>query len=198
MQRTAQRTSSYGESHADFLTWGGNILAIIVAGCGIAAGAIGMLMAFGYINEDSTAPFNDGITWLLGGLVVTIVANVFRREHHVVDEYTRTEANQKADDMDMFIGNTLAIVLGGLAVACAVIGLLVNFEYIKEGNVNPFEDALIWFSAGSILAFAALIFRREPHVREDSVNETRTVRHVAQDSGDVHSSSTPESTRRNF
>lgn len=164
MQRTAHRTHNKTESRADMATWGGNLLAMIGAGAGIAAGVIGMLIAFGYINEDSTAPFNDGMTWLLGGLVVAIVANVFRREHHVLDE--DADRRHKADDADVVLGNSLGLILGGLAVACAVIALLVNFEIIREGNVNPFEDALVWFTAGGILAFAALTFRREPHVSD--------------------------------
>lgn len=165
MQRTVDhRTTRHKESRADLATWGGNLFAMIGAAASIGAGAIGMLIAFGYINEDSTAPFNDGMSWLLAGVVVGIVANILRREHHVLDDRHTATGEHRADDLDLFLGNGMGFVLGALAVASAVVGLLLNFEYIKEGNVNPFEDALVWFSAGGILGLAALTFRREPHV----------------------------------
>jgi hypothetical protein len=99
------------ESKGDMMTWAGNTLATVGAAVGVGAGAIGLLMAFGYINEGSVKPFSDGMTWLLGGLVVAIVANVFRREHHIVDEHSTTRNNQKADDADKVIGNALGMIL---------------------------------------------------------------------------------------
>ncbi|MEX0749200.1 MAG: hypothetical protein WD359_00190 [Dehalococcoidia bacterium] len=69
----------------DVDTWLGNGLATILSGLAIAAGVIGLLVAFGQINEDATNSFQDGIVWLLGGVILGITANVFRREHHVVD-----------------------------------------------------------------------------------------------------------------
>jgi hypothetical protein len=69
----------------DLDTWAGNSLATILAGLAIAAGVIGLLVAFGQINEDATNSFQDGMVWMVAGLILGITANVFRREHHVVD-----------------------------------------------------------------------------------------------------------------
>jgi hypothetical protein len=69
----------------DIDTWAGNGLATILAGLAIAAGVIGLLVAFGQINEDNANSFEDGMIWLIGGVLLAITANVFRREHHVVD-----------------------------------------------------------------------------------------------------------------
>ena len=198
MQRTAQHTRTH-ESKGDMMTWAGNTLAMLGAAIGVGAGAIGLLIAFGYINEDSTKPFSDGMTWLLGGLVVTIVANVFRREHHIVGEYSTTSNNHKADDADKVIGNAMGMILGGLAIASAVIGILVNFEYIKDGNVNPFEDGLIWLTAGGVLGVAALTFRREPDVSDKSTPTVRRreVDDTVYDEGDLRIAPSIDSTPRN-
>jgi hypothetical protein len=69
----------------DLDTWAGNSLATILAGLAVAAGVIGMLVAFGQIREDNVNPFEDGLIWMIGGIILAISANVFRREHHVVD-----------------------------------------------------------------------------------------------------------------
>jgi hypothetical protein len=69
----------------DIDTWAGNGFAIILAGLAVAAGVIGMLVAFGQINDDAERPFEDGLIWMAGGIILAIAANVFRREHHVVD-----------------------------------------------------------------------------------------------------------------
>jgi hypothetical protein len=84
MQRSETREIRHYRAR-DWETWLGNSLATILAGLAVAAGVIGMLMAFGYINEDSTNAFQDGMIWMVGGLIMAICANVFRREHHVVD-----------------------------------------------------------------------------------------------------------------
>ena len=85
MQRTDTRSYSEHRSAKDVETWLGNSLATILAALAVAAGVVGMLMVFEYINEDSANPFQDGLTWMIGGLILAICANVFRREHHVVD-----------------------------------------------------------------------------------------------------------------
>jgi hypothetical protein len=69
----------------DIDTWAGNGLATILAGLAVAAGVIGLLVAFGQINEDATNSFQDGLVWMISGIILGITANVFRREHHVVD-----------------------------------------------------------------------------------------------------------------
>ena len=83
------RTESY-ESHKpnmmkDVDTWLGNSLALIMVGLAVAAGVIGMLVAFEYINEGNTNPFEDGMVFLIGGVILAISANAFRREHHITD-----------------------------------------------------------------------------------------------------------------
>ena len=85
MQRTETRPYSDHRTAKDVETWLGNSLATILAALAVGAGVVGMLMVFEYINEDSTTPFEDGLTWMIGGLILGICANVFRREHHVVD-----------------------------------------------------------------------------------------------------------------
>jgi hypothetical protein len=87
MNRAETQHTRYGRttSAKDLETWLGNSLATILAGLAVAGGVIGLLMVFGYINKDSTNPFQDGMAWMVGGLIMAICANVFRREHHVVD-----------------------------------------------------------------------------------------------------------------
>ena len=170
-----QRTSTYRgpgthtRSRADATTWAGNGLALILAGVSIAAGVVGMLIAFGEVG-DTITPFEDGMTWLIGGLVLAIVANFFRREHHIVDPMS----DNKFMTGDVLVGNGLGFVLGGLAVAAGVIAMLVQFEYVNDPNVNPFQDALVWFTGAGILAFSALVCRRESHVPDLSADSTPT------------------------
>jgi hypothetical protein len=89
MQRTGtygRRTVNRARSAQDVETWLGNSLAFILAALAVGAGVIGMLLAFGYINENAANPFQDGMVWLIGGVILAICANAFRREHHIVDE----------------------------------------------------------------------------------------------------------------
>jgi hypothetical protein len=70
----------------DVETWLANSLATVLAGFGIAGGVIGWFVAMGYVDHTNTlTDFDAGIVWMVGGLVLAIAANVFRREHHVVD-----------------------------------------------------------------------------------------------------------------
>ncbi len=88
MQRTNTRPmrTSTSRSISDVETWLANSLATLLAGAAIAAGVIGLLVAFGYVNgANSINHFNDGMIWLVMGLVLGLGANVFRREHHVVE-----------------------------------------------------------------------------------------------------------------
>jgi hypothetical protein len=68
----------------DAETWLGNALATILAGAGIACGVIGLLVAFEYISTSVNTAFQDGMVWMVGGLVLAISATVFRREHHII------------------------------------------------------------------------------------------------------------------
>lgn len=69
----------------DIDAWIGNSVAFILSGLAITSGVIGMLVAFSYINDGATNPFQDGIIWLLAGLILAITANAFRRDHHLID-----------------------------------------------------------------------------------------------------------------
>lgn len=84
-----------------------------------------------------------------------------RTEYH---EVRPTAGTRMLKDLDAWIGNSLALVLSGLAVACGVVGMLVAFAYIREDNINPFEVGIVWLVAGLILAITANAFRREHHV----------------------------------
>ncbi len=68
----------------DAETWLANSLATILAGLAIAAGVIGLLVGFGRLGN-GVNPFQDGMIWMVGGIILGLAANVFRREHHVVD-----------------------------------------------------------------------------------------------------------------
>ena len=75
-----------GTTAKDVETWLANTLATLLAGVGVAAGVIGFLVAFGYLDKpNSLTDFDAGIVWMFGGLILAIAANVFRREHHMVD-----------------------------------------------------------------------------------------------------------------
>ena len=88
MQRTQAGGYGYGRTathHAgDVEAWIANSLATILAGIAVAAGVIGLFVAFGYFSS-STNHFDDGMVWMVGGLILGLCANVFRREHHVTD-----------------------------------------------------------------------------------------------------------------
>jgi uncharacterized membrane protein HdeD (DUF308 family) len=83
------RTQSTGV-FADLETWLGNTFAVILAGLGVASGVVGLLVAFGYIDTTINDPFENGIIWMIGGVILAISATVFRREHHIVDDSVRT------------------------------------------------------------------------------------------------------------
>jgi hypothetical protein len=86
MQHT--ETSIHGTGRSGMLTdaetWLGNALATILAGAGIACGVVGLMVAFEYISTSVNDAFQNGMVWMVGGLILAISANVFRREHHIV------------------------------------------------------------------------------------------------------------------
>lgn len=77
-----QRAHARARGAGDAVTWVGNALAALLSAVAIAAGVIGMLVAFSVIGN-ADEPFEDGMMWLIGGIVVAVTANVFRREHHL-------------------------------------------------------------------------------------------------------------------
>lgn len=84
MQRTDTANSDRHLSPATVATWAANGLATLLTALAIASGVIGLLVAFGRIG-DSSQPFNDGLVWLTGAVLLAVAANVFRREHSLVD-----------------------------------------------------------------------------------------------------------------
>ena len=88
----ATNTGYQGQKRSTFAsdveTWLGNMLATLLAAGGVACGVIGMFVAFEYIDTSVNTPFDNGIVWLVSGLILGITANVFRREHHIVEPKT--------------------------------------------------------------------------------------------------------------
>ncbi|MBF6600227.1 MAG: hypothetical protein IVW36_06930 [Dehalococcoidia bacterium] len=87
MQRTQHyETARQSGMAKDAETWLANSLALILAALAIAGGIIGWFAAMGYITHASgLTDFEGGMTWMVGAIILGICANVFRREHHVVD-----------------------------------------------------------------------------------------------------------------
>lgn len=199
---TAYRTTHHTtKASTGVEAWVGNGLAILMAGTGIALGVIGMMIAFGYLHDTSPRPFQDGLSWMALGLVAAVGANLFRREHHVVDETVDDRMN-RANDIEAWVGNGLGTIIVGLGVAAGVIGLLVNFLIINETNINPFEDAVVWFTGGLILVASGLVCRRERPVtdttrvlRRDDTPATEHVDHANYEPRDVPSPRGPMTRR---
>ncbi len=138
--------------------WVGNSLAAILATLAVASGVIGLLVAFGYLNGDAINPFQNGLVWLVGGLILGVAGNVFRREHQIA---TASEADHRAG---MALGNGLATILALLSIAAGVVGLLVAFGYIHGDAVNSFQDGIVWMIGGLILGIAGNVYRREHRI----------------------------------
>ncbi|HLB22783.1 MAG TPA: hypothetical protein VJP07_01690 [Dehalococcoidia bacterium] len=88
MNRTEYREVHTGSSSRlmkDIDAWIGNSVAFILSALAITSGVIGMLVAFSYVNKGATDPFQDGLVWLVAGLILAVTANAFRREHHMID-----------------------------------------------------------------------------------------------------------------
>lgn len=86
------RSETYGRSERmermrtakDVETMVGNSVATILAITAGVLGVIGLLAGFDVI--DVVNPFEAGILWLGSGIIAGLAANVFRREHHILDE----------------------------------------------------------------------------------------------------------------
>ncbi len=92
-----QGRASTGVKDAE--TWIANSLATLLAALAITAGVIGLLVAFGYINGDNSVNhFQDGMVWLVSGIVLGLSANVFRREHHIESTPDLTPTNRMYND----------------------------------------------------------------------------------------------------
>src|SRR5207248_7626149 len=110
----------------DVETWLANSLATILAGAGIAGAVIGWFVAMGYVDHASTlSDFDGGMIWMAGGVILAIAANVFRREHHVVDprDVPSTGSYEggrrtggMAKDVETWLANSLATLLAGFAI----------------------------------------------------------------------------------
>ena len=68
----------------DAETMVGNGIATALAVTAGALAVIGLLVGFDIINNEN--PFENGLLWLASAITAAIGANVFRREHHILDE----------------------------------------------------------------------------------------------------------------
>lgn len=89
MQRTERYESTHerrGTFAKDAEAWLANSLATLLAALAITGGVIGIFVAFGYLaNPEGMTDFQAGMVWFVGSIILAISANVFRREHHVVE-----------------------------------------------------------------------------------------------------------------
>lgn len=81
---TYGRTGDKARMAKDAETMLGNSLATILAITAGILGGLGLLVGFDVINVEN--PFESGLLWLASGVVSGLCANVFRREHHIIDE----------------------------------------------------------------------------------------------------------------
>ena len=78
------RTEYKTRAAKDTETMVGNGLATLLAIGTVALMALGLLVGFDVINTDQ--PFDNGMLWLISSIPAGLAANVFRREHHILDE----------------------------------------------------------------------------------------------------------------
>lgn len=62
----------------------GNSVATLVAIGAMVLAGIGLLVGFDVIDVQN--PFESGLLWLASAVTTALCANVFRREHHIIDE----------------------------------------------------------------------------------------------------------------
>ena len=91
MQRTGTMKPARHVQLANAAAWAANALAALLTALAIAAGVVGVLVAFGRIG-DSSEPFNDGLVWMTGAVVLAVAANIFRREHSLARAAERAPA----------------------------------------------------------------------------------------------------------
>jgi type IV secretory pathway VirB2 component (pilin) len=81
-----RRHVATGGMTKDVETWLGNSLALVLGSLAIAGAIIAWFVAMGYITTATgLTQFEGGMTWFAGSIVLAITANIFRREHHIVD-----------------------------------------------------------------------------------------------------------------
>jgi hypothetical protein len=78
------RTRDRSRMAKDAETVLGNSLATMIAAGAGALAVIGLLVGFNIMETDN--PFNNGLLWLAAAIATALCANVFRREHHIIDE----------------------------------------------------------------------------------------------------------------
>ena len=83
MQRTDTLNGRRRPQLADLATWIATGLATLLTVLAIAAGVIGFLVGLGRIG-DSSQPFDDGLIWMTGAVLLAVSAHIFRRERHLV------------------------------------------------------------------------------------------------------------------
>jgi hypothetical protein len=88
---TMNRSETYGGKNMDRTrtakdteTMVGNGIATAVALLAGGLAALGLLVGFDVVDTEN--PFNNGLLWLASSITAALGANVFRREHHILDE----------------------------------------------------------------------------------------------------------------
>jgi hypothetical protein len=86
MNRTDTQTYRRNNTRSakDTETVVGNSLAMLIAAAAAALAAVGLLVGFDVISNEN--PFENGLLWLASAITTGLCANVFRREHHIIDE----------------------------------------------------------------------------------------------------------------
>jgi FtsH-binding integral membrane protein len=153
----------------------GNSIASIAATAAVVLAVLGLLVGFDILDND--LPFQNGLVWLISGIIVATLANVFRREHHIAEDTSR----HKSQDAEAVLGNSVATLMAIGAAVLATLGLLVAFDIINTDL--PFENGLLWLASGVIVAMNANVFRREHRI-------------VDPDEMDYDTRTTPRDTRR--
>lgn len=83
MQQPYTRHDDRARTAKDIETMLGNSFATLVAiGAGVLA-VLGLLVGFNVIGTDN--PVDYGMLWLASAITTGLCANVFRREHHIID-----------------------------------------------------------------------------------------------------------------
>ncbi len=153
----------------------GNSIASVAAAAAVVLAVLGLLVGFDMVTTD--LPFQNGLIWLISGIVVATIANVFRREHHI----TETATSHRAQDAETVLGNSIAGLMAAGAVVLAVLGLLVGFGVVNTDL--PFENSLLWLAAAVIVAMNANVFRREHHITDPDAmtDDTRDTQPMPRD-----------------
>jgi len=158
-QRTGTLKPARHVQFADAATWAANALAALLTALAIAAGVVGLLVAFGRIG-DTSEPFNDGLVWMTGAVLLAVAANIFRREHNLQNTVasrarasatqapaaSRSASGERERDVDDIVGMIVVATAEAREVGTvkdvlfepkqlAVLGLMVAPEGAKDARM---------------------------------------------------------------